>query len=300
MAKQLSHERYSHQLRRTEWWPRGNGSAWLTRLLAFIACAAGGLYADVALAGEELISVVGVGEVLSTPNRVKIDFRVSASETNSSDAIKKYRASRDDVRKAVESLGLKHLSIEKQGFAIGHGPRTVSLADFPKIVSQRVDGSSDGEVNITVAENLRVVLQDVQEIEEAELINTIGNILDAAKAAGASVGSQRSEDMFGQMARMLADQRRKDPVVKFVVTDVKKLRERAYQEAFLQARERAERLAKLAEVTLGSVHSVDDQSEVPSDCNGEENALAKSNHVSAEFSAIPVRVQLRVRFKIAR
>ena len=98
-------------------------------------------------------------------------------------------------------------------------------------------------------------------------------------------------------------------LVKFVLTDFEELRERAYQAAVDDARKRAARLAKLNNVQLGTVLSVQEV-QVPGTTTTRTATVyypgvstaqpaAKGLRISSEdFAEVPIRVKLLVRFSI--
>ena len=77
-----------------------------------------------------------------------------------------------------------------------------------------------------------------------------------------------------------------------------KLQEEAYEKAIADARARAERLARLSKVELGPIVAVREIA-VPGDrsANAEEEP-ARKRLETAKFQAIPVRVELLVRFEV--
>jgi uncharacterized protein YggE len=151
------------------------------------------------------------------------------------------------------------------------------------------------------------VLSEADQLSEAELMDTIGKLLDAAKDAGAKIGA-RTENAL--LMRMMGQTASATPVVTFVVEDAAPAREKAYQAAFDQAKARAARLARLAGRRLGRVESVEEGVEtsgkneagmqermitaiygVSSNSDEEDSRLT-----SQKLADIPVRVTLRVRF----
>src|SRR5262249_54535427 len=95
-------------------------------------------------------------------------------------------------------------------------------------------------------------------------------------------------------------------LVKFIVTNIGEIREKAYDLAAADARKRAERLARLNGVKLGSVLAVDEMTSLGGRSNpyfyyGPVDAGEKEEHeeVTAEtLTGGHVRVKLRVRYAI--
>ena len=99
-------------------------------------------------------------------------------------------------------------------------------------------------------------------------------------------------------------------MVTFVVDNADELREKAYQQAFKQARDRAQRLAKLAGGEVGAVVSVQESAEPATGKNkglqeqmisaiygiGRSNDGNEGRLTSDTYADMPIRVTLRVRF----
>jgi uncharacterized protein YggE len=102
-------------------------------------------------------------------------------------------------------------------------------------------------------------------------------------------------------------------VVTFVVENIDEARQKAYQDAFTQAKSRAQRLADLAGAKLGRVLSIQESFEAESSHESQGMARmmamvygfanaqgeAKDLRVTSEKLAdIPIRVTLKVRFDL--
>src|SRR6185369_11212647 len=81
-----------------------------------------------------------------------------------------------------------------------------------------------------------------------------GKLLDAAQDSGAGLGMSDSDMM---MMRYYGNVQQ-SALVKFIVTNIGDIREKAYDHAVADARKRAERLARLNGVKLGAVLAVDE------------------------------------------
>ncbi len=136
-----------------------------------------------------------------------------------------------------------------------------------------------------------------------QMTETVGKLLDVAQDSGANVGMSPEEANMAYRYGRLPQ----GGFVKFVVTDVAKIREQAYEKAVEDARSRATRLAKLNDVQLGGVLSVQEVQ-----VSGEEartvaqpwevqssTAANRPPQISADsLTEIPFRVKLLVRFSI--
>jgi uncharacterized protein YggE len=257
-------------------------------------------------AAESGITVSGTGEVPAKPSRVEIDLSAGAAAELTGDAIVKYQDSLRRTLGAFEKMDLKNLKIEQRSLSFeSTGGASAAAYNQP---GNAAPATSKSQIDIT--RSLRVVLSEADELPEAELMETIGKLIDAAKDAGAKVGAGTENAL---LMRMMGETASATPVVTFVVEDAAPARERAYQAAFDQAKARAARLAKLAGRRLGRVESVEEALEASgkkdeagmqermitaiygvSSASDEED----SQLTSQKLADIPVRVTLRVRFAL--
>lgn len=272
-------------------------------------------FAGIAAAAEtgdgEGITVTGQGEVLAKPTHVEISLNASGSAELTGDALTKYR---DSVRRTIEAfakLNLKQLKVEPLGVAIkGSGGAGGALA--AQLAAARGQAAGGAKPQTDVSRSLRLTLSGIQGMPEDELMDTLGKVLDVAKDSGAAVGSG-DDSTSAIMAMMGNGGGSPSSMVTFVVDNADELREKAYQNAFKQARDRAQRLAKLAGGNVGAVVSVQESAEQPSGENkglqaqmisaiygiGGSSGGDERRLTSQTFADVPIRVTLRVRFRLS-
>jgi NADH dehydrogenase/NADH:ubiquinone oxidoreductase subunit G len=95
-------------------------------------------------------------------------------------------------------------------------------------------------------------LEGVEKLSTEELLGTLVRIVDAGKDAGVVIGPNQEYNPYVYNPR----QGQASSLAKFKMKDIKDLRQSAYESAIKDAREQAERLAKLSNVKLGRVTSV--------------------------------------------
>jgi uncharacterized protein YggE len=252
------------------------------------------------------ITVSGTGEVLAKPNRLELELVVTGAAELTGDALVKYNDAVRRTLQAYEQLGMKNLQIE---------PRAVSFASVGGVPEQpfaRGVGADTGAANLAKAQigisrSLRVVLTGIRELPEAQVTEAIGKLVDTAKDSGVAIGNEASNAL---VARMMGQMQSPEAMVTFVVDDVVDLRDKAYQQAFDDARARASRLATLAGAELGPVVAVE---QTVAEMHKEENLQMRmmaaiygvqastsdeSRLTSTKLGDIPVRVALRVRFAL--
>jgi len=210
------------------------------------------------------ITVTGKGEVVAKPDVVEIKLRVAGSAELTDDAIIKHRDARDRVLKAFEALKLANLKTEESGLNV-HSATSREQAQMI-MRGMVVDQTKNTPAQIEVSSNVRVRLSSIDKMPADDLMKTIGKLLDTAKDSGAALGpSDEEAAMAYRYGRTTTN-----TIVRFVVTGADEMREQAYQAAVKDARQRAERLAKLHSAKLGKVRSVQ-ESFVSSDNTNQVN-----------------------------
>ena len=273
-------------------------SAWGIWLLANVVSIP--LAADEPVLG---ISVAGSGEVMAQPNLLEIQLSTSGSAELSGDALIKYREATKRTMDAFTQLGVPGLRIAQRGLGI-------QSQDVGEAQARGIgDGGQPGKVDVNISGDLRLSLPGIDKMSEDEVTDIISKLLDAARDSGASLAGNAGNQMFARMY----GQQLSSSVVTFVVANLDEYRERAYQEAFQQARTRAKRLADLSGAKLGPVISIqesDEEAPQPESSRqqkimaaiygwGDLGADGKDRRVSSDkLGEVPVRVSLRVRFAL--
>lgn len=254
-------------------------------------------------AGSDGISVYGTGEVLARPNWIEIDLRVSGKAELTGDALVKYRDGKKRLIDALEKVGFADLSTEERGVTIGPGIVNQQPQRFVNGVPQNT-----AKPQIEVSSTVRARLKNIRDAETDEVLKTVGRLIDVAQDAGVSVALTPAE--LQQLRQHYHNYNLQGGTnVRFVVADLAELREKAYERAVADARDRASRLAKLNHVKLGGAVSVQEVQVA-----GDAQTLVRTHVAQAPWVApessdqprlsstmladIPVRVKLLVRFAI--
>jgi len=270
-------------------------SALLSAGLALATCGAAPASAQV-LQSEPGITVEGSGEARSTPDVVEINLKLTARAELTDDAVVKHRDARKRALETFKALKLDNLKLEDKDLSLRPG----NAQEMMQMMWNGMPASQNKRTQIEVASTLRARLVDVAKVPTEELMSTIGKLLDAAQDSGAGLGMSDSDMM---MMRYYGYGRQQSSLVKFVVTNIGEIREQAYDHAVADARKRAERLARLNGVKLGSVLAVDEISGGRSSpyyyMPDFGDATEDNEEVTAEtLSGGHVRIKLRVRYAI--
>lgn len=290
---------------------RTTGAVLLVGLLAaaFAARAVAQNQTMPALATGDGISVYGTGEVAIRPNWVEFDLNVSGKAELTGDAQVKYRDAKKRLVAALEKLDMKDLTVEQLGVSLSAGN---SIAQNQRIINGVPQNA--GKTEIEVSSTMRVCLKNVRDVPSDELVQTVGRLIDVAQDAGVRVGLSPAEIQMRQRYGIYFGQ---NSTVRFVVADLRELREKAYEAAVTDARKRAARLAKLNHVKLGPavlVQEIKVAGDAPEKAKSANpylpyiisQSLAGSNPEASDeprissptLTDIPVQVKLLVRFSI--
>ncbi len=249
---------------------------------------------------EPGITVEGSGEVRLVPDVVEINLKLSARSELTDDAVVKHRDSRKRALETSHALKLENLKIEEKELSLRPG----NAQEMMQMMWNGMPPSQNKRTQIEVGSMLRARLIDVGKVPTEELMSTIGKLLDAAQDTGAGLGLSDSDMM---MMRYYGGGAQQSALVKFIVTNISELREEAYDKAVADARKRAERLARLNGVKLGTVLAVDEQGAGGARFNpyygGYEPGDSTEDHEHEEVTAETlsgghIRIRLRVRYAI--
>lgn len=245
------------------------------------------------------ISVYGSGETVAKPDIVEISLRATAAAELTGDAIIKYRDTKRRTLEAFDKLKLEKLEVEELGVSLSDQ----TSAEAMQMMWRGMQAPA-GKAKVEISSALQLRLAGIHDLSTEQVMETVGKLLDTAKDSGATIGPTQAEMnmawRYGQQPN--------STLVRFIVRDLNKLREEAYENAVEDARTRARRLAKLNGIKLGDVLGVqevqvsgDDQQivttpwgqQMPSGKKRRESEIS-----SEQFAEIPFRVKLLVRFSI--
>jgi uncharacterized protein YggE len=236
----------------------------------------------------EGFTVAGKGSVAAKPDLVEIDLEVSASSELTADAIVKYRDAKRRIRDAFAALKLANIGVTERGLSVDQK----GMMQNPYFFDFQPNARTKTEVQL--ARKLVVKAADIRKMDEEAVLQLVGRLLDVAQDAGARVGGQ--PNFYPYYYRY--NQGPTGGLVRFVVEDFDKIQEQAYEQAIADARARAERLARLSKVELGSIVAVREIA-VPGDRSGNaDDEPPRKRLETAKFQEIPVRVELLVRFEV--
>ncbi len=281
-----------------------NGSATVLAVAVAALLAMPVLGADLESPG---ITVSATGEAKLKPNRMEIEIKASAAAELTTDALVKYRDALKHGKETFEKLKIENLSIEDQGVTVASsGPNNES--DFSVAGAQPpAGGPARVKQEVGISKSLRLKISGIDKMSEEEVVALAAKLLDVARDSGLAASAAATNSMISRMNGMAVS----NPMVTFYADDAPSAEQKASDDAFEQAKTKAERLAKKAGVQLGSVLSID-ESPMPS---GERTPAEQimvmmmmsemgayepmaDRLTSYTLTGLPVRVTLRVRFAI--
>ena len=237
----------------------------------------------------EGFTVTGKGTVFAKPNRFEIELDISAASELTADAIVKYRDAKKRIEEAFAALKLENVAVEERGLNVGQKGAEYNPYYFDYAPSRK------SKVEVELTRGLVVKCSDIRKLDEEALLQLVAKLLDVAQDAGGRVGAQNNNNYyyyrFGGSPT--------SGLVKFILDDFETIEEEAYEKAVADATARANRLAKLSKVKLGPVTAIRESASSQS-MEPEDQTKAKKRLESSKFQEIPVKVDLTVRFDVAR
>jgi uncharacterized protein YggE len=238
----------------------------------------------------EGFTVTGKGTVAARPNSVEIDLEVTASSELTADAIVKYRDARKKLQDAFAGLKLANVTVAERGLLVDQKSNQQNMYFFGGMPNTR------NKTEVQLTRKLVVKASDIRQMDEEKLLQEVSRLLDVAQDAGARIGS--GNNMSPYYYYRYGYPENAQGLIRFVLDDFDKLEEEAYEKAIVDARSRAERLAKLSRVELGQVVAVREIA-VPGDrTSNNDGEVPRKRLEASKFQEIPIRVELLVRFEV--
>ena len=241
----------------------------------------------------EGITVTGKGAAAALPNLLEIDLEVSSSSELTADAIVKYRDAKRRLTEAFDALKLENLEVAERGLLVDRKGQEYSPYYYYEQSNTRT------KTEVELSRKLIVECRAIRDLDEDAVLQLVAKLLDVAQDAGGQVGG--SNNMNSYYYYRYDMQPPANGLIRFVLDDFDALQERAYELAVADARTHAERLAKLSGVTLGPVVAIREVV-VPGDSRADSaddsDPEAKKRIETSKYQAVPVKVELLVRFAV--
>ena len=254
------------------------------------------------------VTVTASGEVTAKPTAVEIDVTVAESDARSGDALTKYGEAKKRLIDACGELKLAALAIEERAVEItaepGQGQFGAAVIAVPQgFGAAGVPGQLPKGPEIRVARTIRLTLKGIRDKPEAEVLATIGTIIDAVRDAGGVVGPPTDGNV---MAAAFYAGGADKAVCRFVLDDAVELRKKAIEAALAQARTDAGLL------TGGRVGAVLALTAAAGDSSGPQVVVnpyagfpsarrpddSRQRTTADRLTEIPVRVTVQATFRI--
>lgn len=259
--------------------------------------------AQISLAEDSGITVTASGETAVKPNRLEIKIKASASAELTGDALVKYRDVLRRAKEAFDKLQNQNLQLVDDGFNVA----SASVGN-PAVMGMPSGNQPAGKSEVGINKSLRLTVLGIDKLSEDELATLIAKLLDVAKDAGVATGPETNSSLIMRMGGMVAP----SPLATFIADDPSAARKQAAEEAFRQAKDKAQRLAELAGAPLGAVVAIE---EIPASTGTKQESLQERmmemiyggggsaaaddpRLTSTSLRDLPVRVNLKVRFAL--
>ncbi len=249
-------------------------------MLAAIAALAG--WAAAARA-EDGVVVAGLGEIRVKPDRLEIELRNNGVAEIAGDASVKLRDAQNRTAQALEKLKVPGLKIEAALLSAGH-----------EAISQQryYNGNEMPAANpkIELARQSKIVVDGIDKLSDAERLALVSKVLDAARDAGAKLGTNRPPLYDGTQYTTAG-------FLRFTLADPAAAKDGATKKAFADAEEKAKKLAALAGRSLGPPLEIVE--EPPAGAGAVPMPGMPAISAAAEDGGdLPIRVKLKVRFAL--
>ncbi len=205
------------------------------------------------------ISVSGSGQVAGSPDIARIVVGVQTQGSDVKQAVSDNNKGMSALLNTLKGAGISDKDIQTMNYNV-----SVENPQNPGVVTGQ---STKPEVTYHVSNQVQVTVRDLTKLSD---------ILDQAVSSGANT-------IYG---------------VSFDVSDPTKLEDQARTQAIADAKARAEKLAQLEGVTLGSVISVSEGSGNPGPIFAAASMLGKGGGAPIEGGSIMVTVNVQVTYAI--
>ncbi|WP_232103605.1 SIMPL domain-containing protein [Gimesia algae] len=203
-----------------------------------------------ASAGEnEGITVMGLGSVDAKPDVVELTGLVIGQGQLAGDAVTKFHGNRRRAETAFKNLKIPGLEVVEEGMSLYS---SLNASQIQAMMRGMAVNNSDSQ-ELSVSETLKLRVTGIDKLNSQELLETIVRIVDSGKDAGVVIGNDTTPAVPGSYNSSKA----RNTMATFKVTKVKELKEAAFEQAIKNARDQAEKLAKLTGVKLGKVIAID-------------------------------------------
>src|SRR6185295_10524134 len=164
------------------------------------------------------------------------------------DALVKYRDSRKRLQEAIDGLKLPNTRVIEQNVSVSAAGAAAAYQAMMNGNGMPTESTQPTEISAS----LNIEMGNLKDLAPEDLLKTVGKVLDTAKDAGGVLGPSQAEMnmamRYGQMPSVTT--------VRFVLRNLKPVRDDAYKAAVDDARNRGALLAGLYGVKLGEVLAV--------------------------------------------
>lgn len=205
---------------------------------------------------QEGLRVSGRGEVEIRPERLVVRVWLEGKSEVAADAQEAWLQARARAGAAFEAAGIEGLTVAPQGPSIEYSP---GMGDDMAMRGFIIAGQQqEVESKVSYREQLQLVVEGVGDLDAAGRGALVARVLDTALDAGLELEQSNSmpNNVF-YMSGSNTSASEPQGLVSWEVSEVGALEEAAAAAALEDARRRAQALAELAGVALGSVQSLD-------------------------------------------
>ena len=229
------------------------------------------------------ITVTGIGKIMILPNVVELQGMIQGNKgALAGDAFTSFSDVKQEATLALQELMGEGLEVSNSAFSVG----TPQDSNPSRAILRAARGEQPPEAEVAVRETMKIRISGVDQMDHEQLVAKVIKIIDAGKESGLSFSKPPSllERTRGGPASYLSFRR----------TDLDELGQQADGLAMKHARSQAEKIARLADLSVGKIISIE-EIRIPTVSS---SLRAGDPHTLAHLEKIKVEKHLRIRFAL--
>ena len=260
--------------------------------------------AAVAQESPRTIQVIGAGSSDAAPQELTVQGSLSATGESAKESYELFLQSKEAVRTTFDGMVFPSLQIEFHGEKM-IDPLANANAGLPFAMADDGGFAVEEVQSVGATEEITLRISGIDKMDDVVLRDMILEILDRAKETGLSIGSKPNP-----LATVYGYNSEPAGLISYELNSIDDVRAEAYSAAMVDAKKRADSLAKLSNGRIGRVLAIEQLAEsgAGSDefnplvfalqLNGDSNSLAISQLTADRPGPLTLNVQLQVVYEL--
>lgn len=194
------------------------------------------------------ITVTGIGKIMILPNVVELEGTIQGKGALAGDAFTTFTDVKQEATLALQEIMAEGLEVSNSGFSVG----TPEDLNASRMIIRAARGEEPPAAEVAVRETMKIRLSGVDQMDQEQLVAKIVKIIDAGQESGLRFTKPTS--LFERTVN------RGGPVsyLSFRRTDLDDLGQQADGLAMKHARSQAEKISRLADLSVGKIISIEE------------------------------------------